>query len=366
MKKRVKQVLFWLSIPLVTAGLTMIFRASPAHWFGYEPVLQCPRTVDMGVWNLGEAATGHLEVKNIGKSVLSLKDFSTSCSCIKVEREIDGHHSPLRKIDLSPGEEAGLVVSFGIGAEPGESQSATVYFQTNDPSHPVWQCDFIISRVGGAYFAQPSAVIFGPLAPGEKPRRTIDLFNNRVANRKVESICSTHPELFSVKLLPLSDEDKQRVHPTAGDLVARIEVMPCSDRPGPIAGEIHVSLVNEKHRTPPISVLGEVISPVICRPAMLVLPRRIQGQWTFGGDVLIFHRQDKPIDIILDTPPPEISAEVKAVEGRTHQRLLHIEWHRTAISKTDSTTETRLRLRVRSGGEETKLEVPVFLTENRS
>lgn len=167
-----------------------------------------------------------------------------------------------------------------------------------------------------------------------------------------------------MKLLPLSDVDKTCTHPTAGKLFARIEITPCSQQPGPIAGEVYVSLAREKHRTPPIPVLGEVVNSTNCRTAMLVLPRRVQNQSLCSGDVLIFHRHEKPIDIALDSLPPNITAEVQTIEGRSDQRRLHIEWRPDASSKNLQPRETRLRLLVRTDGKEMKMEVPVFLAEN--
>lgn len=364
MKKKIKLILFLVSIPLVTASLTMGFRYADAHWFGNIPILECPQTLDLGEWNSGEVALGHFQIKNGGKRTLTAKEFSTSCSCVAVEREIDGHFSRVKTIDLSPGEEVELTVRLGIGVQPGESQFAEVYFQTNDPVRPAWQIDVIIPRVGGGYFAQPSAVVFGPLAVGDTARRIIDLFNNRVAARQVESVRSTHPDRFTVRLLPLSDEDKRRGHKTAGNLFARIEVTPRSEHPKPIDGEVIVFLVNETHRTTPIPVVGEVVSFAACRPATLVLPRRVRNESIRSGDVLIFHRHEKPIDVVLDSLLPEIVAEVQPISDRPDQRLLHIEWRPAAGSKGQSTTETRLRFRVRAVGEETNLEVPIFLMEN--
>lgn len=364
MKKTIKSVLFWIAIPLFSAGFTIAFRSSPAQWFGYVPILECPQTVDLGEWNIGEAAFGSFKIKNAGKRTLVVKEFTTSCSCMGVEREIDGHFSRVQTIEISSGDEVELTVRFGISAQPGESQSVSVFFTTNDPLRPMWQIDVLIPRVGGGYFAQPSAALFGILSVGDKSSRTIDLFNNRVESRRVESVRSTHPDRFSVRLLSFSEEDKQRRHQTAGHLLARIEVTPLSEYSGPIDGEVIVSLAKETHRTPPIPVLGEVIRPVACRPAMLVLPRRVGNQSLRNGDVLIFHRSEKPIDVVLDSVPPHFKAEIQAVSDHPDQRLLHIEWRPATTSNEQSITETRLHLRVHSDGEETKLELPIF-AENR-
>jgi hypothetical protein len=363
--KTIKLVILLASVPLASAALMVGLRYSWHHWLGSAPRLECPRSLDLGERYRGDIAVARFRVKNSGSGMLTADDFQTGCSCAAVEREIDGHLSPVQSIALSPGEEIELAVRIGVVVRPGESQHVHVAFATNDSLHPTHQIEVVIPRVKGGFFAEPAAVIFGSLTVGEKMSRTIECYDNGMTDRTVASVRATHPDRFSVKLVPLSEEDNHRVHPTAGKLFARVEVTPRTERAGRLDGEVQILLTNDARAPEPIPVAGEVLGSAECRPASLVLPRRVENRSVFAGDVLVLNRHEKPIEVAIDTVPPEISAEVQAISGRPDQRLLHIEWRSAAKQQSRPVSEARVRLRVSSAGEKTDLEVPVLLTENR-
>jgi hypothetical protein len=166
-------------------------------------------------------------------------------------------------------------------------------------------------------------------------------------------------------LLPLSEKDKQRVHPTAGKLFARIQVTSHTERPGRCDGELQVFVSNETY-IERIPVIGEVVDTVECLPAAVVLPRRAGNRSVRSSEVLILNRHQKPIEASIDSVPPDIIADVRNVADHPNQRLLLIEWRPAEKSNRRALSEARIRLRIRCDGEESTLEVPIILAENRS
>jgi hypothetical protein len=364
MKKTRTMVLVLISVPLASAAFTAATRYAWDKWFGV-PILECPRNLDLGEKKRGEIAIGHFQVKNVGKDVLYLDEFQTSCSCAGVEQEIDGKRLRIKTLSLAPAQEAQLSVRLGVGVRPGQSQRVQVFFATNDPDHPKWLMEVLVSRVKGGCFADPSAAIFGSLSPGEKSTRIIDLYDNGTPGRRIEKIYATHPEHFTIVLLPLSEKDKQRVHPTAGKLFARIQVTSHTERPGRCDGELQVFVSNETY-IERIPVIGEIVGAAECRPATLVLPRRAGNRWVRSGQVLILSRRQESVEVVVDSVPPDIIADVRVVPDHPEQRLLQIEWRPTEKSNRQSPSEERIRLRVRCDGQDSKLEVPIILAENQS
>jgi hypothetical protein len=364
MKKSRAMAFVLISVPLVSAALTAGTRYAWDNWTGV-PMLDCPRHLDLGEQKRGDVVIGRFQIKNLGTDVLQVGNFQTSCSCAGVEQEIDGKLFRLKSLSLAPGQAVPLVVRLGIGVRPGESQHVQVLFASNDPNHPHWLIDVLVSRVTGGFFPDPSAAIFGPLSLGQESTRIIDLYDNGTPGRKVEKIHTAHPERFTAALLPLSDKDKQRVHPTAGKLFARIELTPRTERPGPIDGELQVSVANETY-IERIPVIGEIVGAAECRPAALVLPRRVQGRFVRSGQVLIWNRHEKPIEVAVDFAPPDIIANVRAVAGHPNQRLLQLEWRPAEKPNGQPLSQERIRLRIHCDGQDSNLELPIILSENRS
>lgn len=366
MKQKSKAALVFGVIPVLAAALTVGGRYTWDHWLGSAPRLECPRTLDLGEKERGEIAIGRFHIRNSGWGTLTVSDFSTSCSCAGVEKEVEGRFFRVTTIQLSPGEEINLLVRVGVAAKPGDNQLVNVLFATNDPDHPKWQMDVIVTRVAGGYVAEPAAVVFDSFPLGKKPTQTIHLYDNGKPNRAVEEVHSTRPDHFTAILLPLSEKDEREVHQTTGKLFARIKVTVNSEVPGRIDGELQVSLKDEKHPVLPIPVLGEAVSLAEPRPSMLVLPRYVGNKSVRSGEVLIFNRYEKPIEVVVDSLPSGITAELRVISGHPDQRLLNIEWHPGAKRNQKPSSEVHVRLRVRPENEETNLEVPILLTEDGS
>lgn len=361
--RRALVVAVLLSLPFGAAGLTVAVRFAWDRLVAGAPLLLYADTVDLGERERGEIAVGRLRVTNGGSGKLILKDFRTSCSCAGVEREESGKYVPIQSVQLAPGEQVELTARVAIGARPGERQWVQVHFNTNDPARPTVTIDLIAPRVKGGIFSQPAAVVFGTVPVRGRARSVIDLYDNGNPDRRVEHVRSTHPDRFEVRLLPLQEGETHKRHETAGGLIARLEVVARTDRPGSLLGNIEVHLAGEARRPDLISVAGQVVSSVECWPSSLVLPRRVGDRLLYSGDVLLRQRDGGRIERADLGPVPDgVTAAVRPVLGREDQRWLHVEC-RPEEGAARRRPAPPVRVTVYSGGEEAVVEVPLLITE---
>lgn len=360
--KIITRSLCLLLVPLAGAALAWSARYAwdlrPA-----TPILDYPPVVDLGDREFGEVAVGRFTIGNRGRSELQLEKFFTSCSCAGVEREADGQFQRLESVLVPPGGQIELVARVSVGVQPGESQLVQVGFSSNDPTQPAGRIEVRIPHVKGGAYAVPKAIQFGEIRVGSAARQVIDLYDNRQTGRKIEKIRSLQPDRFEARLLPLDPQEPAQVHEMGGKLIARLEVIGESSRPGSLNGRIEVSLAGEERRPDFIPVFGEVVQDVECRPSMLILPRRSGERLLFSGPMLLRHRDGRAIRLQVENSPQGISVKVRPSPDSDDQCWLDVEWTR---SQPIPSGEQMLRLRVRTDAGESLLDVPVRLTAEHS
>lgn len=362
MKMRLR-FLYLLLLPLAVAALTWSVRYAWDVWPA-TAILNYPSTVDLGEREFGEVAVGRFTIANHGRRELLLDQFSTSCSCAGVEREVDGEFQRLESLSLPPREQVELAVRVSVGVEPGERQLVQVGFASNDPVQPVAKIEVLVPRVIGGTCAVPKAILFGAVRVGGMARQVVDLYDNRRPNRRIEGVRSSHPELLRIRLLPLESEDRARTHDVAGRLIARLEVVGQTALPGPLDGRIEVSLAGEERRPDIIPVFGEVVHTVECRPEKLILPRRAGDRLVYSGQLLLRHRDGRSIKVEVEHVPSGITAKVRPSPDSEDQCWLDVE---CTPSQAVPSIDQVIRLRVRSDLEESLLEAPVrVITEKLS
>lgn len=353
-------------LPLASAAATFGVRSAWDRGAEKLPALECPSSIDLGDRDLGEIAVGRFMVKNAGRAPLKLDNFQTSCSCAGIEHEVEGQLRRVQSVELLPGERVELTARVAVGAKPGQRQLVQAFFRTNDPARPTAGLEILIPRVKGGVYAEPAAVVFGTAGVGERLTRVIDLYDNAVQGRRIAAVRSTHPERFAVRQVPLTDVEARQVHEQGGRLIARLEVTARTERPGPLKGDIEVRLADESRRPDLISVAGAVSRGVECWPGALVLPRRVGDRFLYSGQVLVADPDGKPIRVEVEELPPGASAKVGPVAGRADQVLLQVDCKPMAKGVVGETVAAPVRLRVRAGGKETEVEVPLILTEDPS
>lgn len=349
-------------LPLAAAALAWSGRYAWDLRTG-TPVLDYSPTVDLGERERGEVAVGRFTITNHGRGELRIDKFITSCSCAGVEQEADGQFRRLESVLVPPGGQVELVVRVSVGVEPGETQRVQVAFSSNDPAQPTGRIEVIIPYVKGGIYALPSAVLFGEVRVGSVARRVIDLYDNRQVGRRIEKVRSLQPERFEARLLPVEPRGPGQVHDIGGRLIARLEVIGQTSRPGPLNGRIEVSLAGEERQPDVIPVFGEVVRDVECRPSTLILPRRAGEHLLFSGQVLVRHRDGRAIRVEVENAPPGISVKVRPSPDSEDQCWLEVEWTRAQPALAG---EQMIRLRVRWEEGERVLALPVRLTSEPS
>jgi hypothetical protein len=308
-----------VAIPIVAVCLTLGSRFAWDRWLAKRPVLDYVRTLDLGERDFGEIAVGRFEIKNSGRAELLLDQLQTTCSCAGVEREVEGKLVRVDSVHLLPGDHAELVARMAVGARPGHGQAVQVFFHTNDPAQPLGTITLIVPRVKGPVYAEPCAVLFGTLPVGGRVGQVINLYDNGVPGRRIDTVRSKHPDRFEARLLPLADQEEPRMHASAGRLIARLEVTARTETAGRLDGEIEVNGEKEVSASAVIPVAGEVLRGVEAQPGILVLPRRVGQRFLYAAQVLLWSPDGRPIHVAKAPALPGFSVFVLPVAGRDDQ-----------------------------------------------
>jgi hypothetical protein len=349
-------------IPVVAAAATWSGQYGFDRWIA-RPVLDYPPTIDLGDRERGEVAIGRFSITNRGRAKLVLDQFSTSCSCAGVEREIEGQWQRVESLGIPPGEQVDLAIRVGVGVPPGEKQLVQVMFSSNDMAQTTGKIEVIVPRVKGGVYPVPTAVLFGEIRVGTPARRVIDLYDNRHPSRRIEKVRSLQPERFEARLLPLDAQASAENHERGGRLLARLEITAQTSEPGPLRGAIEVSLAGEARRADLIPVFGEVVQDIECTPSTIILPRRNGERFVFSGQARLRHRDGQPIHLEVESAPPGITAKVRPLPDDDLQWLLKVEYMRADPALAGEKT---IVLRLRSGALDRRLNVRVLLTTDPS
>jgi hypothetical protein len=338
--------------------LAWVFRYSWDNWI-QPPSIEYPRRIDLGDREWGELAVGRFTIANRGSGELVLDQFYTSCSCAGVELEQDGKRQRVEALRLPPGGVIELSVRVAVGGVPGDRQHVHVVFATNDPARRSGAIELSIPQVKYGVAFLPRVVLLGQVRVGTSARQLIGLYDGRQPGRRIASVRSLQPDRFEARLLPISHQEESRIDIRAGRMIAMLEVVGQTSKPGPLAGSIEVTLDRESRRPDYIAVLGEVVTDVACTPIALVLPRRCTGKDLHSGQLVLRHRDDKPIHVEIESLSPGLSARVQPTSGNELDRVVELD---CAKVRDVSGSPSVVRLGIRAGSEKNVLEVPIYVT----
>ena len=259
-------------------------------------------------------------MQNTGSKDVVLNRFSTSCSCAGVEHRVDGQ---LRRVDsllVSPaGEEKELVVRIGVGGKLGTGQAVAVSFATDAPHQPRGSMLVTIPRVEGGIYVEPAAITAGTLEIGANFNKIIEIYDNGMSNVKIEKVVASRPERFTVRQLPLTDEERRKTHEIAGRLVCRIEVTARPDSEGLLLGEVQVFANSSPAPSAIVPVYGRVTARLLAAPSFLVLPFQCGREVRYKDSVVIEDRLGKAIKGEVTRVPSGLKVELAPVAGRADQ-----------------------------------------------
>ncbi len=351
-----------LLLPAVAAlagGLTFGLHRAWDDGLRPQPVFVCPQTIDLGSRERGDTAVARFTIRNTGSRELVVDQFSTSCSCAGVEREVDGKPVRVESVHVPPRATAELFVRMTVGAPIGGSQWVQVFCRTNDPARPIGQLDISVPLVTGGIYPSPSAVVFGSVPVGTPGLRIVELYDADSLGRRVARARSLQPERFAVRVLPPAPGDGAAGSIDGRTLIARLEVTARTEQPGPLDGEVEVEVTGEGSRPCRLPVTGEVTSEVQCLPRAIVLPRRVGGQVVFSNELLVRSRTEVPLEVRVVATPAWLRVDVRPVAGRPDQ------WLVCADGKPDAAAPAgaAIRLWAQAGGRGEEVVVPVTVAE---
>lgn len=323
-----------------------------------SPVAVVPLVVELGDHEYGKTVIGRFTVGNSGTADLLLAKFGTSCSCAAVEVENEGQARRAGVVRVGPGEQVQLIARVAVGGRTGTSQRVSVTFATNDPNAEQPIVELVIGRIMGGVATTPLAVVFGEQPVGASLKRRIQVFDNGIKGRRISAVRSMNAGRFSANLLPPVGEEARQDVGIGGRLIGIIEVVPVTNRAGPLDGQIEIQVADEARRPDFIDVSGQVVGPVVARPSALVLPRSAGGKLVYAGQVRITARDGGPVVVKAAPaqPQPGWSLTVTADPDTTGGQVVAIS--RSSASPKAEPFIARLNVTLTSG-EVSVVEIPI-------
>ncbi|MBL8842487.1 MAG: DUF1573 domain-containing protein [Planctomycetes bacterium] len=171
---------------------------------------------EFGTVYRGEVLKKTFELKNNGKSDLTLQEIRNTCSCAASKLTIDGRtfvEDELRDTKrlgiLSPGETAELEVELKTAAAttPGKDQllSKAIRVFSNDPARPVLTLT-VEANMTSPFTVEPATIDFGIVRKGGGGKRSATIWSDQLGEFKVTSAKSPNPELMTVSLARVATE----------------------------------------------------------------------------------------------------------------------------------------------------------------
>jgi hypothetical protein len=325
-----RKLLPWLLAPLLGAAAAYAVGAVDVRrqWAilaGGDPVIECPETLALPEQEVGRVAVARFVLANRGRGELVVDEIRTNCSCSGLEQEIDGEFVRLESLRVKPRDEVKLAVRISVRGRVGAPLRNTVTFRTNDPTRPTADVAVLIPNVTGGIVAVPDAVVFSSVPVGGKARQTFEVRDTTVPPRRVQSVGSSQPERFAVRLIPPEAGADRDAETAGGNLLGRVEVVLQTREAGPVDGLVIIQLDDPTRPPDRVPVTGRVAPLVEALPPAVVLPRLSEAGSVYWARCLCRSTEGKPLKLALEKAPAGISA---AVLGDAKDSSMRINPHR--------------------------------------
>jgi hypothetical protein len=309
-------------------GITSLARVTP-------PMLECPATLDFGHRELGEHAVVHFCLGNSGGSDLLVNHVVTSCSCAGLEREVDGRFLRVDSLRLGAHETTDLVLRVAVGGAVGAEFRNTVRFHTNDPAHSEAQIEAVVPKITGGVFTRPANIVFGEVPVGGDSRQVLEVFDDAITPRRIRQASSSDPERLTVRVLP-PPEDAFGPRTDKGDvLIGRLETVLSRRDPASINARIEIHLDDGSQSLTSVPVTARVRGLVEAMPKQLVLPRSSGSGPVYYGDCFIRGTDTKQLNLLADSVPKGLRAEVLSRNHGPNMRVVRIHWDKDIAADLD-------------------------------
>ena len=236
--------------------------------------IEYPKSIDLGHRYRGEILTIPFEVFNTGDDDLELSDFSTSCSCIRVEKEIDGKNIVAQRVIIPGRSKDTLKLRLSVTASPGRPEQHLCSFATNDPRVTRAEIMMTIPQIFGIAFT-PSPILFNNVLADQHHTRELSIRNIGNSKTEIVSVQSSRFDLLSVEAVgtPPNSTDLNSLGTDLGTY--RITLAP--QPPGQFRAEIRITVrTDTKTQIHTVPVYGTVVAFFVAAPNSMRLP---VGRW---------------------------------------------------------------------------------------
>jgi hypothetical protein len=361
-----RRVLPWLCAPLLGIVLSYAvgavdFRRQWAILAGADPVLECPKTIQLPEQEIGQTAVARLRLSNRGRADLLIDEVRTNCSCSGLEREADGESARVESLQIKPQEQVELAMRVSARGPIGSSLRNVVTFRTNDPTRPTARIEVVVPRITGGITTVPASVVFANVAVGGSARQTFEVRDTAVRPRKLLRVSSSQPERFGVRLLGPDSGGKKNEQTEGGELLGHVEVLVDAREPGPRDGAVTIELDDPSRPPDSVPVTGRVAPLVEALPSSIELPRHSEAGPLYWAQCICRSTEGKALKLVPQDVPPGISAVISSTPDNPALQTVRIQWDRGVAGDPGPDKKSIVRFRARFGDQETLLEIPVRL-----
>jgi hypothetical protein len=193
-------------------------------------------------------------------------------------------------------------------------------------------------------------------------RRSLEIYDEVGAPRRVVKAVSVRPDRFGVKLMSSSvckpaDNAKSQV------LVGRVEIVAKTNQSGPIDGEVQVFMEGKNEPSNRVEVIGQVLPEFVVVPSSVILPRETAEGPVYSATCLCRSTGAKRFELSVEEAPTGIAVRVlPGTDSRPAWTVLIERRLEEDIGQTSLASAGSIRLRARSAHSESLLEIPVYVT----
>lgn len=350
---------WWLLLPVLAGAIgfgwgTGAFEPIRITLPGSPPAIDYPAVLDLGERTVNELVTSQFQIVNHGGQELVITHVKASCSCGKLEREIDNRSEAIKEMRLSPGERADMVVHTSIRANAAGTYNQTIAFRTNDPTQPEGRITLVFRTPSGGLRVYPTAVQFGRLLIGQKSRRMVDILDQDQHPQEVTNVVSADPDRVAIRWIPAKTKERRG----GAMLLGQVEVVPNTDKQSLLDTAVRIEFANPKIQAATIHISGRVRRKVEVTPESLVLPLSSQSGPVYTGNCLVRLADERPWRLEIDSVPPGLKVALpEAPQSGT--QVVRITWEPSSGTVRGATKKT-VHLRAKAGMESQTIQIPVI------
>lgn len=309
-----------LALAVTTASLWVLLRPAALT----PPRLRYTPAYDLGEKRAGDAIELDVEFANEGDSPLHLCRFRSDCTCAALFRKEGGRFYPIEELVVAPKERGRGTLRLVVRGTPSGVQRSYLAFETNDPSQPRGQIEFLVPRVKANVIALPATVSFGVVHQGTAaPTQRVELRDPDGQPRRVAAVTCDHPDV-TVTWKP-ADGSVSNKNDLGESLLGTIELQLATAQRLNLVAKICVKMDDERMSMVEIPVSGRVVTPVEFVPAEIVLPRSSSQGKLYWVVCHARGMEGEPFEVVLVAAPVGFKVELPLRQANYHVQPIRLE-----------------------------------------